>query len=95
MNAVHSTSSPRLGANAVQRCIAADCGEPFAITERIYVCPKCGGHSPYLNSKYALYPKPAPSSDPTTTSLTKCMLRTTREMAMLKDNASKGACSSG
>jgi threonine synthase len=43
MNAVHSTSSPRLGANAVQRCIAADCGEPFAITERIYVCPKCGG----------------------------------------------------
>ena len=43
MNAVHSTSAQHLGANAVQRCIASDCGEPFAITERIYVCPQCGG----------------------------------------------------
>ena len=43
MNAVQSTSSPQLGASAVQRCIMSDCGQPFAITERIYVCPECGG----------------------------------------------------
>ncbi len=43
MNAVYSTSAHQLGANAVQRCIAVDCGAPFAITERIYVCPQCGG----------------------------------------------------
>ena len=43
MNAVQSTSSPQLGASAVQRCILSGCGQPFAITERIYVCPECGG----------------------------------------------------
>jgi threonine synthase len=43
MNAVRSTSAPRLGANAVQRCIVSDCAEPYAISERIYVCPQCGG----------------------------------------------------
>src|ERR1700685_2550682 len=27
----------------VQRCIAADCGASYALTERIYLCPRCGG----------------------------------------------------
>jgi threonine synthase len=43
MSSGHSSSAPRLGANAVQRCIESECGEPFAITERRYVCPECGG----------------------------------------------------
>ncbi len=49
----------------------------------------------YRSRKYTLYPNPAPSSDPTTTSLTKCIPKMTRETAMLRDNASSGACSSG
>src|ERR1700685_1686059 len=27
----------------VQRCIAADCGASYPLTERIYLCPRCGG----------------------------------------------------
>jgi threonine synthase len=30
-------------ANAVQRCIIAECNSVYGIRERIYVCPRCGG----------------------------------------------------
>jgi threonine synthase len=43
MSSGPSSSAPHVGAKAVQRCIESACGEPFAITERIYVCPECGG----------------------------------------------------
>lgn len=43
MNALHSTPAPRLGGNAVQRCIMPGCRESFPTSERIYVCSKCGG----------------------------------------------------
>jgi threonine synthase len=43
MNAVHTTPAPRLGGNAVQRCITPGCGASFATNERIYNCAKCGG----------------------------------------------------
>src|SRR4029077_19067786 len=49
----------------------------------------------YRTSKYAPYPNPAPMSDPTTTSLTKCIPRMTRDTAMLTDRASRAACNSG
>src|SRR4051812_38460766 len=30
-------------ANSSQRCIEPDCGATYALDERLYVCPRCGG----------------------------------------------------
>jgi threonine synthase len=37
-------TEPSLGkANSSQRCIEPDCGATYALDERLYVCPRCGG----------------------------------------------------
>jgi threonine synthase len=43
MNAVPTTPTPRAAAHARQRCIVPGCEHSFDISERIYVCAKCGG----------------------------------------------------
>jgi threonine synthase len=41
MNAPHETEPQSIA--AVQKCIAHECGADFALSARIYVCPKCSG----------------------------------------------------
>jgi threonine synthase len=40
---VSETTLKEAQANASQRCIEPDCGEKYALDERLYVCPRCGG----------------------------------------------------
>src|ERR1700677_3919110 len=42
---------------AVQRCIVAECAATYAIRERIYVCPRCGGPLEIETRGYASAPK--------------------------------------
>ncbi len=43
MTSVDAKSALQIGQKAVQRCISAGCEAAFGLTERIYVCSRCGG----------------------------------------------------
>ena len=38
-----ASASRRIAGRAVQRCIEASCGASYALTDRAYVCSRCGG----------------------------------------------------
>ena len=38
-----ASASRRIAGRAVQRCIEASCGASYALTDRVYVCSRCGG----------------------------------------------------
>lgn len=42
MEEIASAAKKRAG-RATQRCIARGCGGAYALTDRVYVCPRCGG----------------------------------------------------
>jgi threonine synthase len=37
-----ASASKKIVERAVQRCIAFSCGRAYALTDRVYVCPRCG-----------------------------------------------------
>ncbi|HEX8920267.1 MAG TPA: hypothetical protein VF766_02245, partial [Pyrinomonadaceae bacterium] len=38
-----TTETERASGNSSQHCIEPDCGARYALDERLYVCPRCGG----------------------------------------------------